>query len=105
MIRKEIIPAKYLEITEDQVELLCNIGTFEKPYLEARLFSREPLEDVVKDFPEYPRGKFCVIEITTETGRIEIKFTQVDGDAEFEKNFIKEDVFKGLENSAFFKEG
>jgi hypothetical protein len=95
------VPSEFLEIVQDNpvVSLLCNIGTLEKPYLEERIFPREPFEDMIKGWPEYPVNKFCMIEYKNEPGKMSITFTPVEGTEEFKRNFIKEDYFKDMDLS------
>lgn len=83
-----VVPAKFLEITENKALILCNIGTLEYPYLQERWFDLEPLREITKDYPPKPDEKYCVITVTSKPGRMDVHYDVVIPNDEFKQNFV-----------------
>ena len=87
-----------LEILDTKVSVLCLIDE-ENSILQERLFDITPLEGYIN----LEVGSVILISIVTSVGSISYNFSNESEDKK--SLFIPKDVFAGLENTAFFKEG
>ena len=95
---KEIIYGQIYDVQADHVIITCRLSSLDEPcYLKKRRFVRELLAGAVN----LQEGRFVRITITIEPGKQVTEITEEEND--MSSYFVKEDHFKGLENTPFMK--